>query len=138
LENAIFRAVVLADGDELTVTEFPQIAAQVNGFEVRIPPAPAALIKQQRPEREVVRVEVRDPNVLRLLDESGNLRQLDTMEAETIRFALAYYRGQMSAVARKLGIGRSTLYRKMKEYGFQQAYDESVTDAEADDSNAAA
>ena len=72
------------------------------------------------------------------LTSSGNLRQLDTMEAETIRFALAYYRGQMSAVARKLGIGRSTLYRKMKEYGFQQAYDESVTDAEADDSNAAA
>jgi DNA-binding NtrC family response regulator len=138
LENAIFRAVVLADGDELTVTEFPQIAAQVTGFEVRIPAAPAALVKQQRPEREVVRVEVRDPNVLRLLDDSGNLRQLETLEAETVRFALAYYRGQMSAVARKLGIGRSTLYRKMKEYGFQQAYDESVTDAEADDNDAAA
>jgi DNA-binding NtrC family response regulator len=136
LENAIFRAVVLADGDELTVTEFPQIAAQVKGFEVRIPAAPAALMKPQRPEREVVRVEVRDPNVLRLLDEAGNLRQLDTLEAETIRFALSYYRGQMSAVARKLGIGRSTLYRKMKEYGFQHAYDDGVT--ETDDSDAAA
>ena len=40
LENAIFRAVVLADGDELTITEFPQIAAQVSGFDVRIPAAP--------------------------------------------------------------------------------------------------
>jgi len=138
LENAIFRAVVLADGDELTVTEFPQIAAQVKGFEVRIPAAPAALVRPQRPEREVVRVEVRDPNVLRLLDDSGNLRQLDQLEAETIRFALAYYRGQMSAVARKLGIGRSTLYRKMKEYGFHQAYDDSVTGTQADDSDAAA
>ena len=29
------------------------------------------------------------------------------------------YRGQMSAVARKLGIGRSTLYRKLKEYDLQ-------------------
>ncbi|MCP6237330.1 two-component system response regulator, partial [Klebsiella pneumoniae] len=29
LENAVFRAVVLADGDELTVAEFPQIAAHV-------------------------------------------------------------------------------------------------------------
>ncbi len=138
LENAVFRAVVLADGDELTVAEFPQIAAQVKGFEVRIPAAPTALVKQQRPEREIVRVEVRDPNVLRLLDETGNLRQLDALEAETIRFALAYYRGQMSAVARKLGIGRSTLYRKMKEYGFQQAYDESVTENVDDDSDAAA
>ncbi len=40
LENAVFRAVVLADGDELTIAEFPQIAAQVEGFDVRIPPAP--------------------------------------------------------------------------------------------------
>src|SRR5271154_6777563 len=40
LENAVFRAIVLADADELTVAEFPQIAAQVQGFDVRIPPAP--------------------------------------------------------------------------------------------------
>jgi DNA-binding NtrC family response regulator len=52
------------------------------------------------------------------LSEGGDIRRLDHLEAETIRFALAHYRGQMSAVARKLGIGRSTLYRKMKEYGF--------------------
>ncbi len=32
LENAMFRAVVLADGDELTVAEFPQIAAQMDGY----------------------------------------------------------------------------------------------------------
>src|SRR6201747_3122954 len=41
LENAMFRAVVLADGDELTVAEFPQIAFQVDGFDILIPPAPA-------------------------------------------------------------------------------------------------
>ena len=34
-----------------------------------------------------------------------------------IRLALHKYRGQMSEVARRLGIGRSTLYRKMKEIG---------------------
>jgi DNA-binding NtrC family response regulator len=33
-----------------------------------------------------------------------------------IRFAIEHYSGQMSEVARRLGIGRSTLYRKMKEY----------------------
>ena len=118
LENAVFRAVVLADHDELTVAEFPQIAAQVEGFDVRIPPVAAAPQALAVPEREVVRVEVRDPNVLPLLDERGDVRKLEVLEAETIRFALAHYRGQMSAMARKLGIGRSTLYRKMKEYGF--------------------
>ena len=64
-----------------------------------------------------MRVEIRDPNVLRLLGQHGEMRRLDDLEAETIRFALVHYRGQMSEIARRLGIGRSTLYRKMKEYG---------------------
>src|SRR6185436_11312966 len=41
LENAVFRAVVLADGPELTVAEFPQIAAHVTGFDTAVPAAPA-------------------------------------------------------------------------------------------------
>ncbi len=69
------------------------------------------------------RVEVRDPNVMRLLDDKGDVRKIDEMEAETIRFAIAHYRGQMSEVARKLGIGRSTLYRKMKDLGLGDAED---------------
>lgn len=120
LENALFRAVVLADGDELTVLEFPQIAAQVDGFDVRIPPAPALHANTPVPEREFIRVEVRDPNVVRLLDENGDVRRMEDMEADLIRFALAHYRGQMSEMARKLGIGRSTLYRKMKDFGLNE------------------
>jgi DNA-binding NtrC family response regulator len=129
LENAVFRAVVLADGDELTITEFPQIAAHVDGFDLRIPAIPAVL-SQPKPDREVIRVEVRDPNVLSLLSDGGDIRRLDHLEAETIRFALAHYRGQMSAVARKLGIGRSTLYRKMKEYGFHLTEQEQAGNSE--------
>ena len=74
-------------------------------------------------QREIVRVEVRDPHVLRQLDERGHVRKLADMEADIIRFALTYYRGQMSEAARKLGIGRSTLYRKMKELGLQEEAD---------------
>jgi DNA-binding NtrC family response regulator len=116
LENAVFRAVVLADADELTVGEFPQIAAHVEGFDVRIPPLPT-LTAAPAPQREIVRVEIRDPNALRLLGPSGDIRRLEEIEAEAIKFALVHYRGQMSEIARRLGIGRSTLYRKMKEYG---------------------
>ncbi|MGP0104571.1 sigma 54-interacting transcriptional regulator [Rhodoblastus sp.] len=116
LENTMFRAVVLSDGDELTVAEFPQIAAHVDGFDVRVPPAPAP-IGARDVHREIVRVEVRDPNVLKLLDENGDVHRLEWLEEKAIRFALTHYRGQMSEMARKLGIGRSTLYRKMKEYG---------------------
>ena len=134
LENAVFRAVVLADADELGIAEFPQIAAQVEGFDVRVPAAPAQpAAASAAPHREIVRIEVRDPNVLRLLDESGNARKIEELEADVIRFALAYYRGQMSEMARRLGIGRSTLYRKMKDYGLEE-----TTGAEAGNGGAAA
>jgi DNA-binding NtrC family response regulator len=124
LENAVFRAVVLADGDELTVAEFPQIAAQVQGFDVRVPAAPAPFAQQIVREKEFVRVEIRDANVMALLEQNGDMRRLEQIEAEAIRFALAHYRGRMSVMARKLGIGRSTLYRKMKEYGFAPTKEE--------------
>jgi DNA-binding NtrC family response regulator len=136
LENALFRAVVLADGDELTTAEFPQIAAQVEGFDVRIPPiaTPAAdrFVPPPPSDTATTPFEPRDPNLMRLLDESGDVRKLEDVEAEVIRFALAHYRGQMSKMARKLGIGRSTLYRKMKEIGVET--DEAM--GEADDAAA--
>ncbi|HYC26224.1 MAG TPA: sigma-54 dependent transcriptional regulator [Roseiarcus sp.] len=132
LENALFRAVVLADGDELTTAEFPQIAAQVEGFEVRIPPMPPAPVERAAASSEIeshgAPFEPRDPNVLRLLDESGDVRKLEDVEAEAIRFALSHYRGQMSKMARKLGIGRSTLYRKMKDIGVETS--ESLDEAD--------
>ena len=131
LENALFRAVVLSDGDELTVAEFPQIAAQVDGFDVRVPSAPASMPASLRMEREIVRVEVRDPNTRKMLDDHGEVRKLDDLEAEAIRFALSHYRGQMSEMARRLGIGRSTLYRKMKEYGFDEAVDDKMVGDES-------
>ncbi len=124
LENAIFRAVALCAGDELTLAEFPQIADRVPGYAAAppppLPPGPAAAPLR---EREIVRVEIRDPNVLGLLGAQGHMRRLEELEAETIRFALAHYRGQMSEIARRLGIGRSTLYRKMKEYGLAEESD---------------
>ena len=119
LENAVFRAVVLADKDELTTAEFPQIAAQVKGFEVRIPPAPPPVAADPAPFSPMT-IEARDPLMLRLINDNGDVRTLADIEGESIRFALAHYRGQMSLVARKLGIGRSTLYRKMKDGGLAE------------------
>ena len=56
-------------------------------------------------------------DALPLLDAAGNVRPLDELEADVIRFAIARCRGQMSEVARRLRIGRSTLYRKLDEIG---------------------
>jgi DNA-binding NtrC family response regulator len=42
---------------------------------------------------------------------------LEEIEAEAIRFAITHYGGRMSEVARRLRIGRSTLYRKLDSLG---------------------
>ena len=130
LENAVFRAVVLADGAELTVDEFPQIAAHVVGFDTQVPAAPAPGLLQ-RPaytgpallgaEATIPQtVEVRDGILgIPAVRQDGEMRTLEEMEADMIRLALGRYRGHMTEVAKRLKIGRSTLYRKMQDYGLE-------------------
>jgi len=68
----------------------------VSGNEIPIVPLPSA-------------------GTLPMLTSAGEIRPLEEMETEIIRFAISHYRGQMSEVARRLKIGRSTLYRKLDE-----------------------
>jgi DNA-binding NtrC family response regulator len=58
--------------------------------------------------------------LLSVLGEDGNIRTMTDLEHEVIKFALKFYRGKMTEVARRLGIGRSTLYRKMQEMGLRE------------------
>ncbi len=130
LENAVFRAVVPCDTDEITVAELPQVAAQVSGFDVRVPPIRSEFASPaMERQTETVRVEVRDPNVLKLLDEHGDVRDIEELEADIIRFAKSHYRGHLTEVARRLKIGRSTLYRKLKQYGLDDGAAPDVHDA---------
>lgn len=130
LENAVYRAVALADGPVIGIKDFPQIAALVPGFQVEIPPEPRpqmkpvyegpAMIGKGVPYVETMVLRHRPaPHNLGIpaLNEEGDVRPLTEMEADMIRLALGHYRGHMTEVARKLGIGRSTLYRKMREFG---------------------
>jgi hypothetical protein len=52
---------------------------------------------------------------VRILDGCGHLRTLEEIERDLIQLAIEVYAGHMSEVARRLGIGRSTLYRKVRE-----------------------
>jgi DNA-binding NtrC family response regulator len=136
LENTIFRAVVLAEGDEIGVDEFPQLAVQAGKIAVPTVPQqgepiaplpssePLTLASAARPAHAPLAPAATlapDSPGLALLGERGEVRPLEEIEAEVIRFAIAHYRGQMSEVARKLQIGRSTLYRKLKDLGFEDA-----------------
>jgi DNA-binding NtrC family response regulator len=132
LENTIFRAVVLADGPELTVAEFPQIAAHVDGFDTEIPAAPGVVQKQAYTGPALIGAENTVPHTVEMksptsgsalgiqaVAEDGEIRSLEAIEADMIRLALGRYRGHMTEVAKRLNIGRSTLYRKMQEYGLE-------------------
>jgi DNA-binding NtrC family response regulator len=50
-----------------------------------------------------------------LFDKSGKIKKLKSIEEEIIRLALQHNNGCMTRVARQLGIGRSTLYRRISE-----------------------
>lgn len=105
LQNALFRAAVLCDGDALTRADFPQIAQLAGGRSgsgagVHGGAAQGAGVTLYRAD--------------------GNLRALEEIEADVIRLAIGHYRGRMTEVARRLGIGRSTLYRKLGELGIDQ------------------
>ena len=142
LENAVFRAVVLSEGPELLETDFPQIAAQLPGYFSGEHPtlvvdnsetqaADSATGGRAEHGMRVISPDAvatsplavvdvsstASDNVIVSTNTSGDVRKLADVEEELIRFALRFYRGQMSQVARKLGIGRSTLYRKLKDYG---------------------
>jgi DNA-binding NtrC family response regulator len=136
LENAMFRAIVLADGPQLTVAEFPQIAAHVEGFRASIPAAPAQVDRRPVIKGPVMLgAEDTVPDTMEIapaspggkgalgipaVTDSGEIRSLEAMEADMIRLALGRYRGHMTEVAKRLGIGRSTLYRKMREFGLEE------------------
>lgn len=140
LENAIFRAVVLSDSEEIGVNEFPQIAAQVgtdsapaSSIEPWIASSPAMAASlpgagnhSPMPARDTTALTPALPS-LPLTDSHGNVRPLEDIERDVIRFAITHYDQQMSEVARRLKIGRSTLYRKLEGLGLDN------TDANANE-----
>ncbi|MCA1475599.1 MULTISPECIES: sigma-54 dependent transcriptional regulator [Bradyrhizobium] len=120
LENAVYRAVVMSDGDQLGLGDFPLLASQAHPV-TDIPTAPLLLEPAATPSvvsgNEIPIAPLPAVGTLSMLTATGDVRPLEDMENEIIRFAISHYRGQMSEVARRLKIGRSTLYRKLDEAG---------------------
>jgi len=99
LQSVLFRAAVYCEGNSLTADSFPQLSEML-GEQDRCAPGKA---------QEGVGI--------MLYTADGNLRPLEEIEADVIRLAIGHYRGRMTEVARRLGIGRSTLYRKLSDLG---------------------
>ena len=102
----LFRAAVNSTTDVLTSADFRAIEATLGGGS----PSGEGEIAING---EAIGVTLYLPD--------GNLRPLEEIEADVIRLAIGHYRGRMSEVARRLGIGRSTLYRKLSDLGIDTA-----------------
>ncbi|MEM7300938.1 MAG: sigma-54 dependent transcriptional regulator [Pseudomonadota bacterium] len=132
LENAVFRAVVMCDGKELTIDDFPQIVAQLPDFEPSLteevapkealPQSVSSASDERQLDTHSRAVEklagISTPfAMVPMMDTDGSVRDLVSVEEDLIRFAIDHHKGRMTKVASSLGIGRSTLYRRLKELG---------------------
>lgn len=135
LENAVYRAVVVSETTTLDASHFPLLSATSAAAAPGIAPlddranverlTPYPLVPAQPASAQPasassmvghdIPIAPTPPTAqLNLLRADGEVRPIEEIEAETIKFAVAHYRGQMSEVARRLKIGRSTLYRKLE------------------------
>jgi DNA-binding NtrC family response regulator len=123
LENAVYRAVVMSDSDQLGAADFPQAVGQSpamaehdqHGEPLIVEPSFHSTAPAMISGNDIPIAPLPSAGMLAMLTRSGEMRPLEEMETEIIRFAISHYRGQMSEVARRLKIGRSTLYRKLDE-----------------------
>lgn len=122
LENAVYRAIVLADAPFLQPHDFPAISGLAtpafamdhdDGVHDGVAALSAAHAMGDLPPLP--------DTPIRILDERGHLRTLEEIERDLIQHAIEVYAGHMSEIARRLGIGRSTLYRKVREQGLEGA-----------------
>ncbi|MEM8726382.1 MAG: sigma-54 dependent transcriptional regulator, partial [Pseudomonadota bacterium] len=103
LQSVLFRAAVYCEGNTLTGESFPQLSELVGE------------------KCDAVPATTHEGVGIMLYTDDGNLRSLEEIEADVIRLAIGHYRGRMTEVARRLGIGRSTLYRKLSDLGIDNA-----------------
>ncbi|HAJ80343.1 MAG TPA: hypothetical protein DCO75_11295 [Fibrobacteres bacterium] len=98
LENIIEHAVVMAEGNEITEKDLPEFI----------------LMNRLRLEGPVNNSSFEPES--RTLHTEENIVTLKQLESDHIRRAMAKYKNNHTEIAQKLGVSRSTLWRKIKEY----------------------
>ncbi len=113
LAGVLFRAA-LTEESALTAEHFPHIAVQSRFTGRRSDFSPQLSVSTQDAALAAAAP-------VTLFRPDGHIRSMEEIEADLIRLAIGHYRGRMTEVARRLGIGRSTLYRKLGELGIDTA-----------------
>ena len=107
LENAIEHAVAVAEGPVIGLADLP---AAIRSPRL-LPEATAGSIEARPRPAEAAAAPAADPR------EEWSLADV---EKEHIRRVLTRHRGNATVAARQLGISRTTLWRKLREYGLRR------------------
>lgn len=124
LRATLAQAIAISRSDRLGPEDFPALLVRAEGIE-----SARNRFVSTRSGATPVHIDTLSPAGARshpeaardrFLDDNGDLRSLAEVERDLIAFALDRCKGRMARVARLLGIGRSTLYRKLKDHGIAE------------------
>lgn len=126
LENTIFRAVVLSEAPYLSARDFPLLTSEFEsaGVDMGPPIVDESVTLAPKTANAAAAKPLSGNSVtafenVDVFDRDGHLRTLEAIERDLIQLAIDTYDGRMSEVARRLGMGRSTLYRKLRDHGLE-------------------
>lgn len=94
LKNVIYRAMSLTNKDVLEVYDFNFL-------------------------RNAVQNELDSNMSVNILAESGEIKTINQLELEIIQKVMGFTKGNISAAAKMLNLGRATFYRKLKELNYE-------------------
>jgi DNA-binding NtrC family response regulator len=111
LGNVVHRAMLSCDGEELRLGDLPpELRALALSPVPRpsvVPPPPAVPAFEPGPATE--------------LEASDQIIEMRELEARAIRHAIRATGGNVAQAAKRLGIGRATIYRRLEELGGERS-----------------
>lgn len=97
LENILYKAIVMCEDETLKPSDFGHV---INYITTKTEGSDSAQLNY-------------------VSDKEPKFKTIAEFEKDIIQKALEFYNGNISKVSKVLDLGRSTLYRKMKEYGIE-------------------
>lgn len=112
LENVVLRAVILSEGEMITEKDFPQILADIERMDNE------RKLHNRRTDDLIKSLKIPEEfHNISIYDGNADVHRIDFIEKMMIKYAYLRYDGRMTEIAKRLAIGRSTLYRKVEEMG---------------------